>query len=337
MKAVITGGTGFLGARLALRLAGMGWQVTALGRNKTAGSRLEASANNLRFLPADLRDAMETKHALQGADIVFHCGALSSPWGKYQDFYDSNVRGTEHVVQGCLSHKVKRLIHVSTPSIYFDYRHRLNIQEDDPLPAKSVNHYAATKRLAEEAVLRGISQGQPAIILRPRGIYGPGDTTLIPRLIAANETGGVPMIRSGSALIDLTYVDNVVEALVCGAAAPDSALGLSYNITDGAPATLSDILRKLFVLLGRPLHERKLPYGAAFALASLMELGAKAMGREPQLTRYTVSLLAFSQTLDISRARELLGYVPPVSLNDGLRQVAEWWKEEHPNETRTSR
>lgn len=325
-KAMVTGATGFLGRHVCTRLNRMGWRVTGTGRDEAEGARLEAQG--IRFLRADLRDEAAVAAACAGQDVVFHCGALSSPWGAYRDFEAINVGGTRHVVRGCRKHEVRRLVHVSTPSIYFDgSRDRLDVREHDALPAKPVNAYAATKLMAERVVEQGFAEGLQGLVLRPRAIFGPMDRALLPRLMRANDSRGIPLIRGGSVLLDLTYVDNVVDAMLLGWDAPREALGRAYNITNGEPAMLRDVLEELFDGMGVPLRTRPVPYGVAYGAASLMEWGWRVLPvrGEPPLTRYSVGVLARSQTLNIDLARERLGYAPRIGLREGLQLFADWW------------
>lgn len=327
MKLLVTGATGFLGMKLALRLAQLGHSVTGTGRDAAKGALLERSG--VRFLQADLADPQAMLAACAGQDCVFHSGALSSPWGEYRDFYTANVLGTRHVVEGSIRQKVGRLIHVSTPSLYFDYRHRLNLSESDPLPARPVNHYAATKRLAEAEVDQGVRRGLPVITIRPRAIFGPGDQAILPRLIRANRRGRIPLVDGGRALIDVTYVENVVDSLLLCMTAPDRALGRTYNITNGEPMELRELLHLLFSKLGEELRTIHLPWSVAYSVAGAMELAARLAGgrREPMLTRYSVGVLARSQTLDLSAARADLGYQPRVSVLEGLAEFVRHWRE----------
>ncbi|MFD0961710.1 NAD-dependent epimerase/dehydratase family protein [Paenibacillus chungangensis] len=325
-RALVTGATGFVGKRLALTLQRKGWQVTAFGRNEAAGAELTGAG--ITFIRGDLAQRGPVVEACRGQDVVFHSGALSSPWGAYQQFYDSNVMGTRHVVDGCREGGARRLVHVSTPSIYMNYRDRFNIAEDSPLPRKPANHYAATKRLAEEIVQQAHSEGLPAIIIRPRAIFGPGDATLLPRLIRANDEGGVPMFRGGRITMDMTYVDNVVQALLLCADAPKSALGAAYNITNQEPVVLLEVLERLFRELDKPLKLRKVPYPIAYGLAGFLEWKARLLRseEEPLLTRYSVGVLGRHQTLDHTLARNVLGYMPQISVEEGIVRYAQWWK-----------
>ncbi|NES81618.1 MAG: NAD(P)-dependent oxidoreductase [Moorea sp. SIO2B7] len=326
MKILVTGGTGFLGKQLVVKLRELGYELVILGRNAQIGQKL--AAENVQFLARDLRDKEAIIAACQGQDYVFHCGALSSPWGKYQDFYETNVLGTCHIIQGCQIHKVKRLIYVSTSSVYFDFSHRFNIPENTPLP-QPVNAYAKTKQLAEEAIKQAYQLGLPVITIRPRGIFGPGDTTILPRLIRASTNTGIPLINQGQACIDITYIDNVVNALLLCKDAPDALLGRIFNITNGETISIVNLLEKLSRKLGYPFKLKPISYNMAYWAASAMELMANTLllGTEPILTRYTVGLLAFSQTLDITAATQELGFKPCVSLEEGLDSFAQWWQE----------
>lgn len=328
MKALVTGGTGFLGGRLALALRDRGWDVAAVGRNAAKGEVLRRQG--IRFVEADLRDGERIAAACVGRRAVFHCGALSAAWGPYADFYASNVQGTEHVIAGCLRHGVERLVHVSTPSVYFRFSHRLNVRETDPLPARQASPYAATKLLAERAVLAACGQGLRAVIVRPRALFGPGDSSILPRLLEANATRGIPWIDGGRALIDLTYVDNAVQALLLCEAAPPAVSGRVFNVTNGEPMPFAEAVGRLFAELRLPVRRKALPFAAAFGAAAAMELAARLRpGRgEPPLTRATVAMLGRSQTLDIAAARRELGYSPAVGVEAGLAAFAAWREEQ---------
>jgi nucleoside-diphosphate-sugar epimerase len=326
MNVLITGGTGFLGKNIAHCLQQLGWNVTVTGRNAAVGGELQSKG--IRFIQADLRDPLKTMQLCTGQDVVYHCAALSSPWGKYADFYSNNVQATENVVQGCMKHNVERLVHISTSSVYSDYTHRLNIQESAPLPVRFTNAYAATKRLAELVVEKASAAGLPTIIIRPRAIIGPGDPSIFPRLIMANSSRGIPLIDGGNIELDLTYIDNLVDALVLCSTVKASACGEIYNITNHEPVRFIQVLNQLFDLLQLPLKTKTLSYTKAYCLAFGMELLAKALpgNKEPLLTRYTVGVLGRSQTLDITKAMNRLGYKPKISLTEGLERFAGAWR-----------
>lgn len=327
MKTLITGATGFLGGTLARHLHQIGWQVTALGRNPDAGQAL--ADLGIRFVQADLRDRQSILAACTDQEVVFHCGAAVGTWGNTRYFYDVNVGGTDNLVAGCLQAGVRRLIHVSTPSIYFSTQDRFNLKEDDPLPPP-INVYAATKLTAERVVARAYRDGLPVITLRPRAIFGPGDTTLFPRILTALQSGRLPIIGDGTNVQDLTYIDNVVDALLLCVDSPAFTLGRHYNISNGEPTHIWALIAHLCAELNLPMPTRKVPLLLPMALATAMETIYKLLriGQEPPLTRYTVSMLASSMTLDISAAQYDLGYVPKVRVAEGIERFIAWKKEQ---------
>lgn len=326
MKALITGATGFLGGALAHRLHGLGWDVTALGRNPRALAALEA--DGIRAIQAELADEASILSACKNQEIVFHSGALSTPWGRAEDFYRANVLGTRNILRGCEAAQVTRLVHVSTPSIYFRFEPRLNVREDDPLPTKPVNEYAYTKLLAEAEVDRAHADGLAVITIRPRAIFGPGDTAILPRLIARLQSGRLPIIGDGKNIADLSYVENVVDALLLCAESPKSTLGKKYNITNGEPVLLWDMIRRVAEALGYPPPRGHISYRIADVAAGLLEMLYRLHPSQPEppLTRYSVSVIAHSATLDISAARRDLGYNPRISVQEGFEKFIDWWK-----------
>lgn len=326
-KVLVTGGTGFLGQKLALTLHSLGQNVTVIGRNLKVGKQLQQLG--LNFLSVDITNSNAILEAIIGHEDVFHCAALSAPWGRQEDFYAANVLGTRHIVQACLKAQVRRLIYVSTSAVYFNLSHRLNIKETAPLAEHPIHAYIQTKQLAEQEINAGHQQGLSVISIRPRGIFGPGDTTILPRLLTANLTTGIPLINQGKAIIDMTYIDNVVDALILCQTAPEALSGRFFNITNGEPTSLFSLLELLSNKLDLKLKLKPLFYPLAYFLATLMEFSYSTLlqPQEPPLTRYTVGLLAFSQTLDITAAQTELRYQPQISLEQGLEKFARWWKQ----------
>jgi nucleoside-diphosphate-sugar epimerase len=325
MKALITGGTGFLGGALARRLHGLGWNVTVLGRNTSRLRQFEAAG--LKAVHANLENGEAVLNACKGQEIVFHAGALSSLWGDPRDFYLANVIGAENVIRGCMEHHIHRLVHVSTPSIYFRDQPRLNVTEDASLP-KPANEYSKTKLLAEKKVDQAHAQGLPVITIRPRAIFGPGDTSIFPRIIQRLQSGRMRVIGDGKNITDLTYIDNVVDALLLSAQSPAETLGGKYNITNGEPVKLWAMIEQTCRKLNLSYPKRRASYRTAYLFASLLE-GAHSLlpwRYEPFLTRYGVFVISQNATLDISAARRDLRYNPRVTVEEGFNKFIEWWK-----------
>ncbi len=329
MKLVVTGGTGFLGRHLVWRAAAEGSDVVFTGRNT------KAAADVIRHSPAPVRwqalehggaDAQrilaETAH---NADAIVHCAALSSPWGRYEDFRRANVVSTTEVLAVCRANSVRRLVHISTPSLYFGFADSLAIREDADLPVPA-NDYVRTK-LAAEALVK--QAGLPEVaILRPRALFGPWDKTLVPRILRVMTKGPNPIMRSGDIQLDLTYIDNAVDAAWLALTNPLPRAVSIYNVSNGEPRELLDVLSVMAREFGLPLRTRKVPWALVELFAHALEFSARVgSGREPSLTRYSAGVLAFSQTLDISALRDELGWRPTVSIDEGIRRHANWWRE----------
>lgn len=329
MKALVTGATGFLGGALTRRLHGMGWDVTALGRNPKKLNELEDMG--VHPFRADISKKDQLRGAFKGQEIVFHCAAFPSPWGNYERFYQANVIGTRNVTRACLENKVKRLVYVSTPSIYFNYNSRTNVKENDPLP-EPVSNYAHTKLLAEEEIDKSFADGLAVVSIRPRALIGEGDTVIFPRLIPRLKSGRLPILGDGENIVDLTYIENVVDALLLCSESPASTLGKKYNITNGEPVKIWRLIERICDELRYPRPRRKIPYRAADAVAGMLEFvySLVPFSPEPPLTRLSVSMMANNSTLDISAARNELGYRPNVSIEEGVARFLKWWQERNP-------
>jgi nucleoside-diphosphate-sugar epimerase len=321
---LVTGATGFLGSRLTERLSSEpGYRIVATGRREEAGQGLIGP--QVKFISGDLTRKEFTKQLMeQEIDVLIHCAALSSPWGKYDDFYQANVIATENLLAGAKQAGIQRIVHISTPSIYFDYNDRFDIREEDLLPARSVNHYAATKLLAEQRVK---SSGIEHIILRPRAIIGAGDTVIMPRLIRARRENRLRIIGNGKNIVDLTSVSNLVDSILLSINAPKSALNQAYNITNGQPVSLWPFINDVLSKINLPLGSKKLPYPVLYAIAGLSEQMAAIVhnGREPAITRYGAGILAKSCTLNIDKAKKLLGYVPRQTVEEGINEFVTWY------------
>lgn len=316
---LVTGATGFVGSHLVAALLARGIRVRAMGRNPAALERL--AALGVEPHAVDLGGNPEAIiSACAGASIVYHLGALSSPWGARAAFESVNVGGTRAVIEGCRRGRVGRLVHVSSPSVVFDGRDHSDIRDDTPYPRRFVSVYSETKKMAEDCV-NAARDSVPAVILRPKAVFGPGDTALLPRLIAAARAGRLPQIGDGDNRVDLTHIDNVVHALLLAAEAPE-AVGKTYTITNSEPALkLWEVIRHVLQGLGIAANLRRVPLPVALAAATAQEAIAHLTGREPLLTRYSALILARTQTYDISPARRDLGYAPVVSLQEGIEQT----------------
>lgn len=317
MRVLITGGTGFLGQQIARELIAADETPVVAGR---ALDRLDpALARAVETRSLDLREHEAVVAACAGVEAVVHAGALSAPWGPPRLFRAVNIGGTASVIAGCRRHGVRRLVYVSSPSVVFDGRDVVRATEAAPFPRRFLSDYALTKKIGEDLV-REAAGDLETVIVRPKALFGPGDTALLPRLIAAARRRRLPLIGDGRNLVDLTYVENAAQAIVLALRCP-RAVGRTYTITNGEPALLWEVIRRVLAHLGLPPPGPRLPLRAALVLARILEAAAARSGREPALTRYTVLLLARTQTYDIAAARCDLGYQPRISLEEGIART----------------
>ena len=321
MKTVlVTGATGFLGKYVIEELVEYGYQVRAFGRNSKVGRSLENSS--VSFFQGDLTKADDVLEACKGMDLVVHAGALSTVWGPWEDFYQANVLGTKYVLEACRQTGIQRLVYVSSPSIYAAPKDQLAIKESDVPEENNLNNYIRSK-LASEKLFKDYPD-VPSIILRPRGLFGIGDTSILPRVINLSQKIGIPLIGDGRQLMDMTCVENVALAIRLALEAPE-AKGDIYNITNGEPRAFRDLLEESLTGLGYTIKYRKIPAALLSGIASSLEFLYKTLNLkgEPDLTRYTYYLLRYSQTLDISKAEKELGYHPKISISEGIEQYVQ--------------
>lgn len=327
-KVLVTGATGFLGKYLTEQLLADGYEVWALGRNKKAGEVL--TRMGAKFCEEDFTKKEACAEYFKGVDYVVHAGALSTVWGAWEDFYNTNVAGTRNVCEFCVEYGIKRMVYISSPSVYSGKEHRFDIKETEYDKTNELNFYIKSKILSEEVIKEYCEKGLNAVTLRPRGLIGIGDTSLIPRILSANEKIGIPLFNGGENYVDITCVENVAYAAALALRA-EAISGEVFNITNGEPTKFKQILEQFLAAIGEEPKYLKLPFGLVYGIASLLETVYRVFRKkgEPMLTRYTVCTLAFSQTLNIEKAKEKLGYTPKITLAEGIEAYGEWWKAHH--------
>lgn len=317
---LITGATGFLGRYLTSEFLNHGYTVIAVGRNTERLEELKRNAGEKTQLSTIVSDLAGLNHIpLPAIDVVVHAAALSTIWGPWTKFYQTNVEGTRHVLQLCRHQAASSLVFISSPSVYSAKGDRLGLTEEEMNPANRLNNYIRSKIQAETEIQ---NSGIDAIILRPRGLIGIGDTSIVPRLMHANASFGLPLFRGGKNLVDMTCVENVALAarLAVAVLVAHKPHQQVYNITNGEPREFKQITDQLFTGLGiTPRYKPrnvKVFYGIACALEAVYKL--LRISAEPPLTKYTVCTLGYSQTLDISAATRDLNYQPQVTLDEGI-------------------
>lgn len=331
LRALVTGGGGFLGRAIVERLLADGHSVTVLGRRDYP----ELRACGVALLRADVADRPAVAAAVRGQDTVFHAAAKAGVWGERREFEDTNVRGTAHVVAACLESGVPRLVYTSSPSVVFDGRDQVDAGNELPYPVRYENVYSETKAEAERLVLAANGKRLATIALRPHLVYGPRDPHLVPRVLARARARRLVMVGDGANLVSLTYVDNAADAHLKAAArlgpgAP--AAGKAYFVCDAAPVALWPWLGRLLAGVGLrgPRTRIPLPLGRALGAAAEAAWSALRLAGEPPLTRFVAAQLARSHTYSLEPARRDLGYEPPVTGEAAFDATLRWWKGQEP-------
>ena len=329
MKVLVTGATYGLGRNAVEYLRRQGIKVIATGNNPAMGALL--TKMGAEFIHADLTNLVssQAKAMLADIDTLWHCSSFTSPWGTEQAFELANVRATRRLGEWAAAYGVENFIHISSPSIYFDYHHHRNIQEDFR-PVRFANEFARSKAAGEE-VIQQLALSNPQThftILRPQGLFGPHDTVMLPRLLQMIKYYGTLLLpRGGEALVDMTYQENAVHAMWMATQSQNTQSGRAYNITNQQPRPLRTIVQHLLEELDMPCRIRSVPYPMMDIMARAMEKLGNKTEKEPILTHYGVAKLNFDLTLDTQRAELELGYRPQVSLDEGIIRTARWLKE----------
>ena len=321
MKALVTGGGGYLGGAIVRALLARGDQVICLQRGDypwliRAGAEVRTG---------DINDIQLLLRISSGVDAVFHVAGKTGVWGDYRDYFQTNVAGTATVIQACLKNHVPRLIYTSSPSVIFSGRDEAGVNETAPYAQRYYNHYQQTKAMAEQKVLMANSRNLATVALRPHLIWGPGDPHLIGRILARARSGRLRLV-SGDNLVDTTYVDNAAAAHLLAAAAlhPGSVCaGKSYFITNGEPRVLAELINAMLAAHRLPPVTRTITPGLAYNIGALSEFVYTLfrIKQEPLMTRFVARQLSCTHWYNISAARHDLGYTPAVSIAEGLRRL----------------
>jgi nucleoside-diphosphate-sugar epimerase len=321
---LITGARGQLGSHIAEQLRAAGRPVRALVR--PGGDTAFLRGVGVELVEGDLADADAVRRAVAGADTVYHCAARVSDWGAWPDFEREAVAGTRNVVEACRIADVRRLLHVSSISVYGHPKLRPgeSIAEDTPLGQRfrMWDYYPRAKLLAE-----GIAREFPrTTLVRPSWIYGPRDRITIPRVVPALLERRVPIIGRGDNLLNIIYAADVAAGAIL-AANHSGAVGRAYNLCSEGEVTQRDLLNALTDALSLPRITKRVPYGLAIRFAFIKEAIARLLRRAkpPTITRRAVYLIGRSTHYSIARARAELGWQPRTGIQEGVRRTMEWY------------
>ena len=318
MRIAVTGVTGFVGGAVARALAAEGHEVLGLGRAE------EPATWSGTYARWDLASSDAAPSPLRACEAVVHAAAHVSPWGGDAPFVAATVRGTTRLIDAIAPDA--RLVVIGSASVYDPRLPQANARErDGPVrPGRYLNAYGRAKA-AQEGVVR--ARRPDAVILRPRAVWGPGDRTLLPRVMARARRGVLPLPDGGHRPASMTYVDSLVEAVTAAVARNDVAGPV--NVADATPVVPAVLLEELFDRLYRPIRIVSVPAPLADGAAAIVELGWRVspLRAEPPLTRYAVAAIARPLTLDLTRLHEELGVRPDAAVDVGLARTADWLRE----------
>ncbi len=310
MKALVTGGHGFVGGEIVRQLRAAGHEATPVSRQSGV----------------DITEASGLAAAMQGHDTVFHVAALAGVWGRREHFERTNVTGTEVVIAACRSTGVQRLIFTSSPSVTFDGTDHVHAANDLPYPTTWLADYPRTKALAEQAVLAANGPSLATVALRPHLVYGPGDPHLLPRLLARARAGRLRIVGEGHNEVSLTFIANAAAAHLGAALAlePGAACaGRAYFVNDASPVRVWDWLNVLFTRLGVDPVRRRVPASVAYAGGAVLEAAWALLGLagEPPMTRFVARQLSTTHTYDLGPAQRDLNWAPHVGHDEAMERT----------------
>jgi 2-alkyl-3-oxoalkanoate reductase len=314
VKILITGASGFIGGALWRTARKAGHEVVAIGRRELPDQDYKR-CDLIRPLRLDTTP-----------DVVVHAAARSSPWGSRSEFAEQNVTATRNVVHFCETHGQPLLVHISTSAVMYADAHQFDMDELTPLPVKPINRYAATKREAEAVVRAYIG---PSCVVRPRAVFGPGDTVVFPRILRAARQGRLPLIESHQPVIgDLIYIDTLVDYLIRMIELRTTGL---YLLTNNQPVPILEFLGSVFEKLGLPAPRRRIPVARAMLAADVVEkiYALLPFLGEPPITRFGVSVFAYSKTFNVAKSLRDLG-PPSVPLSEGVDRFVQWQRSRLP-------
>ncbi len=329
MRALVTGGGGFLGRYLIEQLIARKIEVRVVSRKAYP----ELAALGCECVRGDLREFSVVKDSCNNVDTVFHVAALAGIWGRREDFFSINYEGTKNVINACLANSVSRLVYTSTPSVVFGMQDIESGDETLPYPDKYVAYYPESKAAAEQLLLEANGKnGLATCALRPHLIWGPRDPHILPMLIRKARSGKLVQVGAGKNIVDITYVENAAAAHVQAAeklALESPLAGQAYFISDDNPVNLWVWINHLLERLNLPNVKKRISYRAAYTIGAISEVLhtlVPPLG-EPNVTRFLASQFATSHYFSISKAKRDFDYHPPVAAEEALVRTIEWFSE----------
>ena len=326
MKLFVTGGGGFLGLAILRQLYAQGHDMVSFSR----GNYPALDQLGVTHFQGDLSEYSVLKQAMMGCEAVFHVAAKTGIWGKYEDFYLANVKGTENVLQACSELGIRNLVFTSSPSVVYDGKDSEGHNENLPYPPKYNAHYPQTKAIAEKLVMAANGTSLKTVSLRPHLIWGPGDRHFIPRLFEKSKAGKLCILGTSLNRVDCIYIDNAANAHLQAFTQllldPTKVEGKTYFISQGEPIPIAELINQLLATGEFPPVAKHLSPGIARFAGRILEktYSIFRISAEPAITLFLAQQLSTSHWYDISAARQDFGYETEVSLEQGMERLRAW-------------
>ena len=326
MKVLITGGGGFLGSYIVKELLKREFEV----RNLSRGDYPELKQLGVECFKGSISNQSDVERALEGVDAVIHTAAKAGVWGKKEEFYQTNVEGTQHIIKGMKKAGIDVLVYTSSPSVVFGKESLSGVDESTPIPDKHYCTYAETKALAEKLVIKACEQNEVrGCCLRPHLIWGPGDPHIYPRLVRMARLGKLKRIGDGENQVDVIYVENAAKAHVDALEkliSNQMPSGQCYFLGQDSPVKLWEFINQMISIEGLGPVKKSVPLGVAYTLGAVSEKVYQWLGiydKDPIMTRFVALQMGTDHYYDHSKAKKDFGYRPEVSVSQGLERLSQ--------------
>jgi 2-alkyl-3-oxoalkanoate reductase len=326
VNVLITGGSSLIGAGVAAALVARGDEVVVQQRSRSDA----LGALDVRQELGDIRNPDAVQSAADGCDAIVHLAAKVGVVGPWEEYRSINVDGTRNVLAAARRLGIGQVVHVSSPSVAHGGEPIIGGAADDPVIGRRHAFYPESKAMAEIDALAAADGDLGVVAIRPHLVWGPGDTQLVGRIVERAATGRLALVGGGRALVDTTYIDNAVDALVAAldAVAPGARCsGRAYVVSNGEPRTIRELVEGICRAAGVPFEPRTVPLSVGRSLGAVVERVWPLLNRtdEPPLTRFLAEQLGTAHWFDPRPARDDLGWTPSVSIDDGLARLAAWY------------
>jgi dihydroflavonol-4-reductase len=321
-RALVTGATGFTGGHLARTLQHRGYAVRALVRNAGAAGALRE--RGIELVEGDVGDADAVDRATAGCTHVFHIAAVYRTANHPDSYYRRvNTDSVGYVLDAARKHTVRRIVHCSTGGVHGDVR---ELPANEQTPYNPGDIYQRTKLEGELLAQAAMREGAPVSVIRPTGIYGPGDLRFL-KLFRAIHSGAFRMFGSGEVTYHMTYIDDLVQGIVLAGEHP-AAVGEVFLIASDAYTTLNDLVRTIAEALKVAPPRGHLPMAPLLAAATMCEWICRPLGIDPPLHRRRCEFFTKARAFSNDKAKRYLGFQPQVTLEEGILRTAAWYREQ---------